>query len=218
MSRRKKRRGNPAPAFRPDSIVHELEHGPVATQDEWSMPTIVEVGPDLPPYVEIREPSTSSAEDITAIHLLLMCMGEECARAPVDPEKVLNQIVYAMANPDDHVVLMAVVDGRLAGSLCLAKNDLWYSSADPEFFDLWLYVLPKYRDDGHTFKNLLDAAAQIAAGAETPVNITINNPSRRRGSRTGEIERTAALFRFVPSGSVLRLESGAHVPRESETG
>lgn len=150
--------------------------------------------------ITIREPA--SPDDLVALHKLLLVMGQEVARAPVNPAKVMQQLVQAVSQPDAYTILMAIDDGDLVGALCLSKTEFWYS--DDEFLsDLFLFVLPQHRG-GEAMPALIAAAEQIGSAADLQVILTINNPRRLRGSRA-KFERIAALQTFVPAGVVLSM-------------
>lgn len=150
--------------------------------------------------IVIREPS--SPDDLVALHKLLLVMGQEVARAQVNPAKVMQQLVDAVSHPDTHTILMAVEKDALVGALCLVKSDFWYSD-DAFLSDLFLFVLPQHRG-GEAMQALIAAAEQIGAAADLQVILTINNPRRLRGSRA-KFERVATLQNFVPAGVVLSM-------------
>jgi hypothetical protein len=133
--------------------------------------------------VVVRE--AASRDDVKAIHLVLMMMAQEAARAPVDQEKVINQIIDAITQRDRYILLLAIVDGHVAGTLCLVKSPWWYSHQ--EFLsDLWLYVLPKYRSS-NVLAALLRDARDIGKAADMRVIVTANNPSRPRRGAAGTV-------------------------------
>lgn len=150
--------------------------------------------------ITIREPA--SPDDLVALHKLLLVMGQEVSRAPVNPAKVMQVLVHAVSHPDAYTVLMAMDEGDLVGALCLAKSDFWYSD-DAFLSDLFFFVLPQHRG-GEAMPALIAAAEQIGAAADLQVILTINNPRRLRGSRA-KFERVATLQNFVPAGVVLSM-------------
>jgi GNAT superfamily N-acetyltransferase len=157
------------------------------------------VAPSAPETV-IREPQSQA--DLAALHMLLMVMGKEMALAPVNAEKVAQQIVTAASNPSDYTILLAISEGRLVGSLCFRRSDYWYS--DAEFlFDLWFFVLPHFRSTDAGAK-LLEEARAIAELLELPLLITRQKPPRRRNEdATGKDRVVGSMLRFSPHGSVL---------------
>jgi GNAT superfamily N-acetyltransferase len=160
----------------------------------------------------IREPQ--SAEDLIALHMLRLVQGEEMAQAPVNPEKVIRRIVEAAQHPETNIMLMAVKDGRLVGYLLLERCTYDYADAD-YLIDWGFYVLPRHRgaDVGPA---LLRDARDIAEQAGLPLYVIVNNPSRRRGARSG-LERAASVIGFMPHGAVLAFKESADVLRQEQT-
>jgi GNAT superfamily N-acetyltransferase len=146
----------------------------------------------------IREPESEA--DLVALHLLMLMRGEEFARVPINPVKVMERLVTAREQSENNRVLMAVHNCHLVGYLCIERAEHWYSDA-PFLTDWGFYVLPQHRN-GNVGPALLQEARLIAEQKGLPLFITINNPSRRRGGRTS-MERAAALISFVPAGAAL---------------
>lgn len=132
--------------------------------------------------------------------MLMMLHGEETAPVSIDPQKVMQRLLAARAQPDRHFMLLAIRDGRLVGYLNIERTTFWYSGAEI-LSDFGFYVLPKYRGDD-VGTALLQEARGIADLAGLPLYIFVNNPTRKRGSRTG-MRCAASLLGFVPAGAML---------------
>lgn len=158
----------------------------------------IEQSAPAPSGLYIRE--VGSEDDLIQLHMLLLIMGQEAARVPVNPRKVMQQLMHCAQNPDVYTMLLTIEDDHLIGAMCLMKTEYWYGD---DFFlsDLFLYVLPAKRD-GRAMKELKDAAAAIGTAADMQVFITINNPKRRRHSG---IELAGSVEAFHPSGAILAL-------------
>lgn len=158
----------------------------------------MQTAPDL--VIRELDPAAEGAgADVAAVHMLLLMMGEEFAQAPVNADKVLKTIIAAAVARDSSTILLAVLDGRLVGTLCFTRSPYWYS--DSEFLhDLWFYVIPHHRN-GDVGTRLLDEAVAIAELAELPLVIT-RQTTRRSEAATGK-KRIGSLLRFSPHGSVL---------------
>jgi GNAT superfamily N-acetyltransferase len=150
------------------------------------------------PEVEIFEPRGNA--DLVAIHQVLMIMGDECSRVPVNPEKVMAHIVNCAQHPGENIVLMAVVEGCLAGVLILVEEPYWYSD-DTLLVDRPFYVLPKYRG-ADVGRELIRAARFIADQSDMMVLIAETNPNRPRGIKS-DMQRVASLMGYTPAGAVL---------------
>lgn len=186
MSRRRKRRAPARPALAPVAPV----------SDE----------------LTIRE---AELKDLAPLHLLRLIHGAESAQAPVNPTKVMQQLVDAKASPGTHTMLVALRGDRLVGYLLLERRQYDYS--DAECLQDWgFFVLPLYRNQDVGPALLRDARA-LAEIMQLKLYLAINNPSRRRGLPTG-VERSATLLGFVPQGAVLAFgqESSANVLRQPD--
>lgn len=160
-------------------------------------PPLAPVAPQPAPLI-VRKAETHA--DLAALHMLRLAQGAEMAEAPVNADKVMLELVEAWQDRENHELLMAVRDGRLIGCLLLHKRSYGYS--DHSFLiDFGFYVLPAYRGDD-VGPSLLACAREIAEAKGLALKIVINNPARRRGSRSA-IERSAVLMGFVPQGAVL---------------
>ena len=128
----------------------------------------------MSPELAIREPQ--SAADLVALHLLRLLQGDEMAPAPVNPEKVMAELIDAVRDPDRHIMLLAVREDRLVGYLLIEK--LNYRCSDQFFLgDFGLYVLPAHRNAG-VAGALLREGREIARLAGLDLYIT--RPARNR--------------------------------------
>lgn len=200
---RKRRRAN-------QRAVEQVSHAGNGASTFEAPATVVV--PPQPPELMIREPVTTA--DLAALHMLMLLQGQECAPFTVNTDKVMAKLISAVQAPDRHIMLMAVLDGKLVGFLNLERTAFFYTEQEA-LTDFGYYVLPQHRG-GDVGPSLRQAAIEIAEHAELPLFLFINNPNRRRGPRPS-MERTATLHRFVPSGSVLAFnmkETGQNVLRQ----
>jgi GNAT superfamily N-acetyltransferase len=128
---------------------------------------------------------------------MLMNAIWEMAEAPVDGPVYLASILRTMR---DGAALMAIVNGELVGYLGIVE--LSYSYARASFLiDSGFWIKPEHRT-GDVFKALLQEARGIADAAGMIFKLIINNPSRKRGTRT-DMERTSVILKYQPAGAVL---------------
>jgi hypothetical protein len=112
-----------------------------------------------PAAVEIRYASTD--DDVIAIHRFLLVVALPAMHAPVDPIGSLHEIIRVTKF---EAAIMAILDGKLVGTLGVIKPRWWYSFQDERgdfLTDRWHFVLPQY---WHTAvdKALIEEAHQIA--------------------------------------------------------
>jgi hypothetical protein len=90
--------------------------------------------------MEIR---SASIFDLSHICALLVRMHKESAfeLSEIDPEKFSNAILRAV---NSGVVLVAIEDGRIIGSIGGLQSSEWWSK-EPLLGDIWFYVEPESR-------------------------------------------------------------------------
>lgn len=114
---------------------------------------------------------------MAAVHKLLMLnMGPEVARAPVDAGLVALRIIHCVR---DGAVIMAMADGGLVGSIGIECVSYWYSR-ETYLQERWMYVLPKYQKGG-IWPAMIAEAKALAKEADKLLVYGAFNPNRRRG-------------------------------------
>lgn len=141
-------------------------------------------------------------DDAKMIFAFLAPFHAACGTVPLNPGKALAEIVNVIS---EGVALMVIKDGVILGSIGMIPGEYWYSD-HPLMLDRWLYVMPQHRD-GIVMKMLLEEVARIADNAGADAQVTINNPTRRRGPR-GPVEKIASLLHYETGGMMLRPSGG----------
>ena len=139
--------------------------------------------------------AADSDDDIIAVHKLLMVMGNEVAREPVDPIMVMEHIV-GLVRKQGGAVLMAFHESELAGVLGLQERHQWWTRST-FLADAPLYVLPEYRNTD-VFPALLQEARAIGDMVKQRVVIVRNNPNRR----PKRADHVASLIGYSPFGDI----------------
>jgi GNAT superfamily N-acetyltransferase len=136
--------------------------------------------------------------DVEAIHEFMLANAiPEMAEATVDPLAYMESL-WQVAQ--EGTMLMAVREGCLVGFLGISPARYTYSR---EYFMLerGFWVIPDERGKG-AGELLLKEARAIADAAQMILKVVINNPTRRRGSRSA-MAKTAELIEYRPAGAVL---------------
>ena len=118
------------------------------------------VPPDAPEFF-IRY--AENDDDIIAIHQFLLFITPPVLRCPLDPLKVLHEVIRITR---DEVALMLIHKGLLVGSMGIIRPTWWYG--DGEFLaDRWHFVLPQH-DSTEGSQLLMDEALKLGelAGLE----------------------------------------------------
>lgn len=126
---------------------------------------------------------------------MLMVMGHEVAREPVDPIMVMEHIVR-LVRQQGGAMLMAFYQGELAGVLGLQQRQQWWTKS--QFLaDAPLYVLEEYRNT-EVFSALLQEARAVGDAVKQTVLIVRNNPNRRQK----QAEHVASIIGYSPFGDI----------------
>lgn len=126
-------------------------------------------------------------------------MHAEVGQAPLHFAKALGAVADVTATGVAYVV---EDEGRIVASLGLTTFEHWY--ADAAFLgELWLYVDPAYRPDGHALALLMAEARDLAERVGQPVYIDHYRPRRGRG-----LAVIADRVGFVPVSRILELSPG----------
>ena len=93
------------------------------------------------------------------MHRFFLVVAAPHFRCPVDPVKSLEEMIRLV--DEGHAVLMAIVDGRLVGTMGLMKATWWYGAG--EFLtDRWHFALDDPRSAAAS-KALMEEAKAISA-------------------------------------------------------
>ncbi len=111
--------------------------------------------------------------DITAIFQLLTVMHAENGEGPLSFGKTTGEIGTLL---DSGIVLVAVIDDQIVGSIGLYEAPLWYSDAK-RLSDLWTFVHPDHRKS-RIATSLIAAAKEAAAKRGLTLNLGITTPIR----------------------------------------
>lgn len=64
-------------------------------------------------------------------------------RVPVDGTSSLLEVIRVV---NEEVAVMAIVDGRLVGSIGLISQDWWYNPNESFLTERWHFVLPRFQN------------------------------------------------------------------------
>lgn len=116
-------------------------------------------------------------DDVIAIHQFLLVVAQPAMRCPADPIASLEEIIRVTR---DEVAIMAIMDGRLIGTLGLIRATWWYNPAYDYMVDRWHFVLPQFH---HTsVERMLIAEADSIAEAAGLEFIDQGKIRERRGN------------------------------------
>jgi len=116
------------------------------------------------------------AEDAPAIYDLLCLMHQENGIFSISHEKVKSKITEVL---NYGVVIVAVKDDQVVGTLGLSPNQVWYTD-DWNLSDVWVFVHPDHRRS--TFaRDLLRAAKEVAARLNMPIMVGVVSKKETEG-------------------------------------
>ena len=96
------------------------------------------------------------------MHRFLLIVAQPAMRCPVDVVRSLEEVIRVTK---EEAALMAILDGKLVGTMGLIKPSWWYGNGTDGFLtDRWHFCLPQYFN-GPVNDALINEAKAIASAA-----------------------------------------------------